>query len=113
MRPLAILSLLPSLPGLAQVQWGGVHGVISDPAGAAIPGAYIAATSNTLPRGITTFSDERGSYVLPALPVGSYTITVAAPGFHSLLYHISKFDWAFNSRLTRRCRSALLPTRSK
>lgn len=87
MRPLAIFCFFGVLPGLAQVQWGGVHGVIADPSGAPIPSAYVAATSNTLPRGVSTRSNERGAYVFPALPVGSYTITVTAPGFHTLLYH--------------------------
>ena len=104
MRPLAILSVVAAMPGLAQVQWGGLRGVISDPAGAPIPGAYIGATSNTVPRGITTFSDERGSYAMPALPVGSYTITVSAPGFHTLLYHQLEIrlgiQLTFNARMS-------------
>jgi hypothetical protein len=73
--------------GAAQVQWGSVRGAVTDPSGAAIPGATVIASSNTLPRGLTTATDERGLFLFPVLPVGRYTITVAAPGFHVLRYH--------------------------
>ncbi|HYI93520.1 MAG TPA: TonB-dependent receptor [Bryobacteraceae bacterium] len=104
MRSLAILSLLTVLPSYAQVQWGGVRGTVSDPSGAVIPGAYVGATSNTVPRGLTTHTDERGYFTIPALPVGSYTITVSAPGFHTLIYHHLEVrlgvQLTFNARLT-------------
>ena len=68
------------------------------------PGAHIGANSNTLPRGITTQSDERGSYALPVLPIGVYTITVSAPGFHTLLYHNLEvrlgLQLTFNARMS-------------
>ena len=44
------------------------------------------------------------SYSLPALPVGSYTVTVAAPGFHALVYHHLEIrlgvQLTFNARLS-------------
>lgn len=104
MRPLAILICCSILPAWAQVQWGSVHGVVIDPSGAAIPSAYVGVTSNTLPRGISTQTDARGGYALPALPVGSYTVTVAAPGFHTLLYHNLEIrlgvQLTFNARMS-------------
>lgn len=104
MRPLAILSIFAVLPSLAQVQWGGVQGTVTDPTGAAIPGAYVGVTSNTLPRGIQTHTNQRGVYALPSVPVGSYTVTVSAPGFHTLLYHQLEVrlgvQLTFNAKLT-------------
>ena len=104
MRPVAILICCSILPASAQVQWGSVHGAVIDPSGAAIPSAYVGVTSNTLPRGISTQTDARGGYLLPALPVGSYTVTVAAPGFHTLLYHNLEIrlgvQLTFNARMS-------------
>jgi hypothetical protein len=56
-------------------------GKVFDPTGAAIVGALvdIQNTGTGLKRhGITTFE---GDYVMPSLPVGSYMVNVAAPGF--------------------------------
>ena len=104
MRCLAILSLLAVLPSVAQAPWGGVGGQVTDPGGFAISNADIAISSDTLPRGITTRTDDRGSYNLQALPVGVYTVTVAAPGFHSLVYHHLEIrlgvQLTFNARLS-------------
>ena len=104
MRSVAILTLFVATQSLAQVQWGGVQGVVADPSGAAIPRAYVGATSNTLPRGLSTYTDEHGSYAFPSLPVGSYTVTVSAPGFHTLLYHNLEVrlgvQLTFNARLS-------------
>jgi Carboxypeptidase regulatory-like domain len=60
---------------------GGIAGSVSDPSGAAIVGANISATNlNTgLVRNTTTAAD--GGYLFPLLPVGSYSVSVEAPGF--------------------------------
>jgi outer membrane receptor protein involved in Fe transport len=88
----------------SQVQWGGVRGVVADPTGAAIPSAFVRVTSNSLPRGVTTQTDAHGSYALPNLPVGSYAVTVSAPGFHTLLYHHLEIrlgvQLTFNARMS-------------
>ena len=104
MRPLAILSVVAALPGLAQVQWGGLRGVISDPSWSPDSWRVHRGHQQHGAAWITTFSDERGSYALPALPVGSYTITVSAPGFHTLLYHQLEIrlgiQLTFNARMS-------------
>ena len=104
MRSLVTFVLFAVSPGLAQVQWGGVQGVVTDPSGASIPGAYVGVTGNSLPRGIVTHTDAHGGYALPVMPVGSYTVTVAAPGFHTLLYHRLEVrlgvQLTFNARLS-------------
>ncbi len=60
---------------------GTIAGNVTDPSGAALVGAKITATNlNTgLSRETTSASD--GGYVFPLLPVGSYSISVQAPGF--------------------------------
>src|ERR687895_1673015 len=72
---------------LGQINWGGIRGSVTDQTGSAVPGAFVSANSSTLPRGLSGKTDERGWYSFHALPVGVYTITVIAPGFHPLRYH--------------------------
>src|SRR5687767_4566682 len=84
--PALLLAGAVSPYALAQVNWGGIRGTVTDQTGSRIPGAFVTANSDTLPRGLSTTTDERGWYAFPALPVGRYAITVVAPGFHALRY---------------------------
>ena len=66
--------------GFAQTT-GAVRGTVTDPSGGVMQGVHIAALhAQTFVRRETTTNDE-GDYILPALAVGSYTLTVDAPGF--------------------------------
>ena len=66
--------------GFAQTT-GTVRGTVTDPTGGVMQGVHIAALhAETFVRRETTTNDE-GDYILPALAVGSYTLTVDAPGF--------------------------------
>jgi hypothetical protein len=81
--PLAILLLLPLLtPGflLAQNPSGSVKGMISDPSGAGVPGAKVAAVSSTgqVKAGVV---HPDGSYEINGLAPGVYTIRARAKGF--------------------------------
>jgi hypothetical protein len=76
------LPLLLARHSLGQaVNNGQIHGVVEDPSGAVIPRAQIQAiNANT---GVTrsTASGVNGTFVLPDLAVGSYSLTVSAAGF--------------------------------
>jgi hypothetical protein len=82
-----LLSALRPGPVSAQATWGSLQGFVTDLTGAVIPGAQVLASSSNHPRGLTTTTSEIGFYHFSALPLGRYTITVAAPGFHTLRYH--------------------------
>src|ERR1700678_4833 len=64
----------------AQTPTGTLRGRVTDPTGAVIPQATVAATR---PDGqkTTGVTDNQGNYELKGLPPGSYTITTAAKGF--------------------------------
>ncbi len=66
--------------GAAGVQAGKtrVHGVVTDPDGALIPGATVTLTGNG--PAITAKSGSDGSYSAVVAP-GTYTVTVSMPGF--------------------------------
>src|SRR6516162_1253944 len=62
-----------------------IHGIITDPTGAAIVGAEIKATQIATGLVRATTSSAEGSYYFPDLPVGAYELAVKAPGFESYL----------------------------
>src|SRR5919202_949726 len=63
----------------AQAQTASLHGLVTDPSGAAIPGAVVQAHGPNADARAKT--DANGQYSFPTLPPGSYTIRVAAKGF--------------------------------
>jgi hypothetical protein len=70
-----------SAPAYAQLNSGSIFGSVSDPTQAAISGASVTATAPEIGATRTTTTSNTGSFVLPNLPPGTYTVTVEAPGF--------------------------------
>lgn len=66
---------------LAQSYTAAIRGVITDGTAATVPGAKVTATEADRNVPHTVVADESGRYFLTALPPGSYTLTVEAPGF--------------------------------
>ncbi|MGP8246464.1 MAG: carboxypeptidase regulatory-like domain-containing protein, partial [Bryobacteraceae bacterium] len=61
---------------------GSIGGVVTDPTGAAVPGAKVTVTrtdTNQVLRTLTT--DSGGNYSAPLIPVGMYSVKVEAKGF--------------------------------
>ena len=78
----AALLISPSL--LAHAQTAGtasVQGTVTDPTGAAIPNAQVTLTNTATHTARSTVTDGSGLYSLPNVPVGPYSLTVAASGF--------------------------------
>ena len=71
---------------LAQTDRSGLNGTVSDPSGRVLPGVQVVAVQNVtgLHREATT--SPGGTYDIPELPVGTYTVTFARPGFQSLRF---------------------------
>ena len=65
----------------AQATWGAISGYVSDPSGAAVPGANVAVTE--VRTGIVTkgLTDSVGLYNITHLDPGEYKLTVEASGF--------------------------------
>ena len=60
---------------------GTLHGVVTDTTGGVLPNATITLTLEERGSTRVVYSDESGAYVATLLPVGSYAVQVAAPGF--------------------------------
>ena len=82
LRWLAGLSFVLILPFLTLAQTNGlISGTVTDASGAAINGAKVVVTNAAGNLTRTTESNAEGAYVVPALPSGTYDITVTANGF--------------------------------
>src|SRR5947199_3567500 len=78
--------LLTGIVVVAQVAMGQstfatITGVISDPAGAAVPGAKVEATNRQTNYRYTATANEGGQFTLANILDGSYTLEVKASGF--------------------------------
>jgi hypothetical protein len=62
---------------------GRIAGTITDPTGAAIPGATITITNTAQGLQSKAVADEKGEYAFPSVPVGTYDILFEADGFRS------------------------------
>jgi Carboxypeptidase regulatory-like domain len=79
---LAVFALLTlTCSAFAQVENGQFTGAVTDPTGAAIAGAKIAVSNMATGLSVTTTTNSSGLYTVKELPVGSYKLTVEAPGF--------------------------------
>jgi len=79
---LALTALLFfSLPAFSQLTSGNITGTIYDQTGATVPGATVVAHNTATGVDSNTTSTSSGDYRFENLPVGTYTVTVTAPGF--------------------------------
>ncbi len=78
-----ICAFSPASPAHAQVTTATFFGLVQDSSGAVVPGATVVAThqGTGVPR--ETVADERGEFVLSALPNGTYSVRIELPGFKS------------------------------
>lgn len=72
-------------PVSAQSFTATILGTVKDASGAVIPQATIVAINNATNARIDVRSDANGSYVVPNLPPGEYTIEVDSAGFKKFI----------------------------
>src|SRR5260370_32201391 len=65
----------------AQVLYGSLHGNVTDPKGAAVPGAKLDLVNASTGAAKNTTSDERGGYSFSDLQAGVYKLTISLTGF--------------------------------
>src|SRR5215471_10838592 len=58
-----------------------INGSVKDASNAVIPGADVELISSEMGFHRSTVSGAKGLFEITALPVGSYTVTITAPGF--------------------------------
>ena len=76
------LLLMGLIAPSAQAQTGGtISGTVVDQVGKAIDNATVEVRNEISGEAKETKTDDNGKFSIPALPAGTYTIRVAAPGF--------------------------------
>jgi hypothetical protein len=70
----------------AQVDRAGLNGTVTDPAGRVLPQTHVTAIQNATGLHREATSSANGTYDIPELPVGAYTITFDHEGFKALTF---------------------------
>jgi Carboxypeptidase regulatory-like domain len=70
---------------LAQLDRGTISGVVTDPSGSAIAGTRITVTNTAMGVQNSTVTTQSGSYTVPELAAGDYSVTAVATGFNQLI----------------------------
>jgi hypothetical protein len=65
----------------AQIRSATITGTVTDPSKAVIPGATVVVTNQDTNVATELVTTEAGLFTAPYLPVGTYTVSVALPGF--------------------------------
>ncbi|MBZ5581798.1 MAG: carboxypeptidase regulatory-like domain-containing protein [Acidobacteriia bacterium] len=79
------------MPLTAQVDRASLNGVVTDASGALVPGAKVEAVSSGASLRRQTTTGPSGTYEIPGLAVGTYTVTFSKDGFKSVEFHSVEF----------------------
>src|SRR5580700_11159723 len=83
-RCACFISAVLTLPLAAQVDHASLNGSVTDSSGALVEGAKVAAVSAATGFHRETLTGAAGTYQIPALAVGTYTVTVSKTGFRTV-----------------------------
>ena len=83
-----LLALLCAYRSSAQNPAGTLKGTITDPSGAVVTGAQVNATNELTHQVQTALSTATGEFIFTTLPVGTYSLEIAARGFQN--FHADK-----------------------
>ena len=82
-RIILVFVLLAAVSLSAQTFRGTILGTVTDPSGAVVAGAKVTVKNVGTGLERTTETSADGSYALPELPIGTYTVTVTLTGFQT------------------------------
>ena len=81
---IAVILCSLAVMAMAQLNRGTIAGTVTDPEGAAIPGASITIRNPATGATIKAQANEYGQFSTPNLQPGTYEVIVEAPGFKRL-----------------------------
>src|SRR5207248_9820920 len=77
--------VLVSASLLAQTFRGTILGTVTDPQGAVVSGAKVTVRNVNTGLERTTQTSADGSYSIPELPTGAYTVSISQSGFQTAM----------------------------
>ncbi|HKR11514.1 MAG TPA: TonB-dependent receptor, partial [Pyrinomonadaceae bacterium] len=89
---LSVIFIAGSFTAAAQAPAGSLSGNVVDASNAAVAGATITVTDNATNRTRTAQSNTQGTFAVPQLEFGVYTVTITAPGFKTYTATELKID---------------------
>ena len=81
----AVMAVCLSSLAFAQSQTGSLSGTVTDATGAPVQGAQVQARIEATGLALQTVTSEAGLYVFPAVPPGTWSVSVEKPGFKKIL----------------------------
>jgi hypothetical protein len=94
----AIVIALFVCAGHAQTFRGAISGTVTDPSGAVIPNAQVKATETATGLEHNTVTTSDGEFSFQDIPLGTYKVTITAPGFPP--YTVDKVEVAAGTIFT-------------
>lgn len=83
-KVLFLLAILSALACAQVTTSSTLDGTVTDPQGSLVAGAQIVVVNVDNGQTLKATADERGHWVVPAVPVGTYRVTVTMAGFRTL-----------------------------
>src|SRR6202140_2679812 len=99
LRLLVVFVLLSAAMLMGQTFRGTILGTVTDPSGAVVAGATVKVRNVATGRERTTATSADGSYAVPELPIGSYSVTVSLAGFQTAITNNVDVDVATERRV--------------
>src|SRR5512132_399220 len=98
-RMMLAFVILAAISVAAQTFRGTILGTVSDASGAVISGAKVVARNVGTGLERTTLTSADGSYSIPELPLGTYTVTISQAGFQTSVTNNVVVDVATERRV--------------
>ncbi len=95
---LALSALLLAPAGYAQVGSSSLSGTVTDPSGAVVPNARVTAHEEATGQDHVVTTNASGSYTIPNLNAGVYTVHVEASGFGTITQKNTRLDPSIGAR---------------
>jgi hypothetical protein len=71
---------------VAQVDRSALNGTVTDPTGRVLPGVEVVAVEDSTGLRRATVTNGSGTYEIPEIPIGLYTVTFSRAGFQPLTF---------------------------
>src|SRR6187402_1527085 len=95
----AALVLLVGTSAFAQQQTGEIFGRVADKSGAVLPGATVTVAGPALIQPRVSTTSETGTYRVPELPIGSYSVTFELAGFRTMVQQDIRITVGFRAQV--------------
>jgi len=111
LRLLSVSVLLSTAMFVGQTFRGTILGSVTDPSGAVVAGATVKLRNVATGLERTTTTSADGSYTVPELPIGTYSVTITQPGFETFVATTVTVDVATERRVDAALKTGQVSTR--